>query len=171
MLQDKSLLFSHTNTCLKNWRDSRLEYPCEIGLLPIKRPPLNNKMHAAVKMRAAKQRFGQVKKKISRAKMHLQQPAAHHIRKTYRQDILSPYLGHARLRFSFVLPGRLSTPRLSFNQPTRSSRIILLSKVLTNTQVQRVTTQLTSLSPNFTHIVLHFVPRLTFHRDLQQSLF
>ncbi len=55
---NKSLLFSHTNTCLKNWRDDRLDYPCDIGLLPIKRPPLNNKMHAAVRMASAKKRCG-----------------------------------------------------------------------------------------------------------------
>ena len=61
---NQSLLFSHTNVCLKNWRDDRLDYPCDIGLLPIKRPPLNNKMHAAAKMRAAKQRAGLAPKRI-----------------------------------------------------------------------------------------------------------
>ena len=60
---DRSLLFSHTNICLKNWRDDRLDYPCQIGLLPIKRPPLNNKMHAAVRMSSAKRRFGLAPKK------------------------------------------------------------------------------------------------------------
>jgi hypothetical protein len=55
---DQKFLFSHTNTCLKNWRDDRLDYPCEIGLLPIKRPPLNNKMRAAVRWSAARRRFG-----------------------------------------------------------------------------------------------------------------
>lgn len=55
---DQSFLFSHTNTCLKNWRDDRLDYPCDIGLLPIKRPPLNNKMHAAARMASTKHRFG-----------------------------------------------------------------------------------------------------------------
>ena len=55
---DQSLLSSHTQICLKTWRDDRLNYPCEIGLLPIKRPPLNNKMRAAVRMASAKKRFG-----------------------------------------------------------------------------------------------------------------
>ena len=60
---NQSLLFRHTNICLKNWRDDRLDYPCEIGLLPIKRPPLNNKMHAAVRMASAKKRLGLAAKK------------------------------------------------------------------------------------------------------------
>ncbi len=55
---DQTFLRSHSNTCLKNWRDDRLDYGCQVGLLPIKRPPVNNKMHAAVRLTTAKQRFG-----------------------------------------------------------------------------------------------------------------
>lgn len=55
---DQAFLSNHTDICLKNWRDDRLDYPCQIGLLPIKRPPLNNKMRAAIRLAAAKQRLG-----------------------------------------------------------------------------------------------------------------
>jgi hypothetical protein len=41
---NKDMLLSHTNTCLKNWRDDRWDCKYHVGLLPIKRPPLNNKL-------------------------------------------------------------------------------------------------------------------------------
>ncbi|MCA9188275.1 MAG: hypothetical protein R3E01_26625 [Pirellulaceae bacterium] len=41
---DQRTLLSHTNVCLKNWRDRRWDFEFQIGLLPIKRPPLNNKL-------------------------------------------------------------------------------------------------------------------------------
>ncbi len=38
---NREFLLSHTNICLKNWRDARWNYPFHVGLLPIKRPPIN----------------------------------------------------------------------------------------------------------------------------------
>lgn len=55
---DQSFLLSQTNICLKTWRDDRINYPCKIGLLPIKRPPWNNKLHVAERWRGAKHRLG-----------------------------------------------------------------------------------------------------------------
>jgi hypothetical protein len=45
---DTSFLKAQTNTCLKNWRDDRWTSNMKIGLLPIKRPPLNNRLHRAI---------------------------------------------------------------------------------------------------------------------------
>lgn len=61
---DQAFLSSHTDICLKNWRDDRLDYPCQIGLLPIKRPPLNNKMRAAIRLAAAGRRLGLMPEKV-----------------------------------------------------------------------------------------------------------
>ena len=44
---DKDYLLSQTDLCLKSWRDDRVSYDCRVGLLPIKRPPLNNKLGRA----------------------------------------------------------------------------------------------------------------------------
>jgi hypothetical protein len=55
---DVPLLLSHTNLCLKNFRDHRWELPVRVGFLPIKRPPLNNRLHTALLMDAWKQRAG-----------------------------------------------------------------------------------------------------------------
>lgn len=38
---DRDFLLSQTNVCLKNWRDTRWSFPFHVGLLPIKRPPIN----------------------------------------------------------------------------------------------------------------------------------
>ena len=55
---DVECLLGETNTCLKNFRDRRWDPPCHIGLLPIKRPPLNNRLHAALSLAPWKQRLG-----------------------------------------------------------------------------------------------------------------
>ncbi len=55
---DKSLLLSETNVCLKNWRDCRWRHEFAIGLLPIKRPPINNKLSLALRIALVKERFG-----------------------------------------------------------------------------------------------------------------
>ncbi len=49
---DKDYLLTQTDVCLKTWRDDRVSYDCRIGLLPIKRPPLNNKLSVAAKKAA-----------------------------------------------------------------------------------------------------------------------
>ncbi len=55
---EKAFLLSETDLCLKNWRDRRWNYDFSIGLLPIKRPPLNNMLHYAVRIASAKDRLG-----------------------------------------------------------------------------------------------------------------
>lgn len=45
---DRQLLLSHTDTCLKTWRNHKWNLDLNVGLLPIKRPPLNNKLRYAV---------------------------------------------------------------------------------------------------------------------------
>jgi hypothetical protein len=55
---DKAFLLSHTNLCLKNWRDRRWSHDFSVGLLPIKRPPLNNKLRMAFRLASAKRRWG-----------------------------------------------------------------------------------------------------------------
>ena len=54
---DKSFLLNQTNVCLKNWRESRWHHDFTVGLLPIKRPPLNNKLRVALKVAALKKQF------------------------------------------------------------------------------------------------------------------
>ena len=60
---DKSLLLSETNLCLKNWRDKRWGFDYSIGLLPIKRPPLNNWLPLAIRVASVKDRLGFLHKK------------------------------------------------------------------------------------------------------------
>ncbi len=60
---DTECLLSETNTCLKNFRDRRWDFPYHIGFLPIKRPPFNNRLHTALVMSDWKKRFGQVPEK------------------------------------------------------------------------------------------------------------
>ncbi|MEM9586075.1 MAG: hypothetical protein AAGA03_02240 [Planctomycetota bacterium] len=46
---DQSFLLSVTDLVLKNWRDDRWDFPgMRIGLLPIKRPPINNRLHLSL---------------------------------------------------------------------------------------------------------------------------
>lgn len=54
----KSELLSETNVCLKNWRDRRWQLECKVGLLPIKRPPINNKLSLALSRSSLKKRMG-----------------------------------------------------------------------------------------------------------------
>jgi hypothetical protein len=60
---DKAFLMSLTDTCLKNWRDERWNPELKVGLLPIKRPPWNNRLHMAIRMNRLKSRlFGSMKR-------------------------------------------------------------------------------------------------------------
>lgn len=52
LYSDEAFLQSVTDCCLKHYRDKRWSLPLRIGLLPIKRPPLNNRLHW--KLRAEK---------------------------------------------------------------------------------------------------------------------
>jgi len=45
LYSDESFLVSQTDLCLKHYRDSRWTLPMRIGLLPIKRPPMNNRLY------------------------------------------------------------------------------------------------------------------------------
>lgn len=45
LYSDQAFLQSVTDRCLKHYRDERWSMPLRIGLLPIKRPPLNNRLH------------------------------------------------------------------------------------------------------------------------------
>jgi len=45
---DRQFLESQTNVCLKNWRDDRWQETLKIALLPIKRPPWNNRLRSAL---------------------------------------------------------------------------------------------------------------------------
>jgi hypothetical protein len=45
---DRAFLESQTDLCLKNWRDDRWQESFKIGLLPIKRPPWNNRLRMAL---------------------------------------------------------------------------------------------------------------------------
>lgn len=60
---DKAWLLEQTDTCLKNWRDDRWQLELKIGLLPIKRPPLNNRLRTAIKIAAAKRTLGMAPQK------------------------------------------------------------------------------------------------------------
>lgn len=60
---DSECLLAETDLCLKNFRDRRWEPPCRIGFLPIKRPPLNNRLHIALKLLRAKQKLGMAPEK------------------------------------------------------------------------------------------------------------
>ncbi len=60
---DRDCLLSETNICLKNFRDQRWDFPYQIGLLPIKRPPYNNRLHVALKMASWKARLGRTPEK------------------------------------------------------------------------------------------------------------
>jgi len=53
---DRDFLLSESNLCLKNWRDRRWQFDFHIGLLPIKRPPVN-KLQIALHREAALARF------------------------------------------------------------------------------------------------------------------
>lgn len=55
---DVEFLLGETNTCLKTFRNPRWNTPCHIGLLPIKRPPLNNRLHTALEIAPWKRRLG-----------------------------------------------------------------------------------------------------------------
>lgn len=45
---DQATLLSETDIVLKNFRDRRWNFPYRIGFLPIKRPPLNNRLSMAI---------------------------------------------------------------------------------------------------------------------------
>ncbi len=45
LYSDEAFLLSKADCCLKHFRDRRWSLPLRIGLLPIKRPPLNNRLH------------------------------------------------------------------------------------------------------------------------------
>ncbi len=55
---DTELLLCHTDICLKTYRRRDSDYPCRVGLLPIKRPPLNNRLNLAIRSAARKRRRG-----------------------------------------------------------------------------------------------------------------
>lgn len=55
---DREFLLSHTDLCLKTWRDRRWSNPYRIGLLPIKRPPINKLRMALIRESARKTLFG-----------------------------------------------------------------------------------------------------------------
>jgi hypothetical protein len=57
---NKSCLLTETNICLKNWRDCRWQQEVSIGLLPIKRPPINNRLRLALRLSSLKRRCGRV---------------------------------------------------------------------------------------------------------------
>jgi hypothetical protein len=54
---DREFLTSQTDVCLKNWRDDRWNETMKIGLLPIKRPPWNNRLRTALNLESIKQPF------------------------------------------------------------------------------------------------------------------
>lgn len=54
---DRPFLESQTDICLKSWRDNRWHETIKIALLPIKRPPLNNRMRIALNVEATRQNF------------------------------------------------------------------------------------------------------------------
>ena len=45
LYSDEQFLLSKADCCLKHFRDRRWSLPVRIGLLPIKRPPLNNRLY------------------------------------------------------------------------------------------------------------------------------
>lgn len=55
---DVPFLLSHTDLCLKNFRDQRWNLPVRLGFLPIRRPPVNNKLHMAIVLRDRRLRLG-----------------------------------------------------------------------------------------------------------------
>jgi len=57
---DRDFLLSQTNLCLKNWRDRRWNFDLSVGLLPIKRAPLNNKLRMALWRESVRRRAGRV---------------------------------------------------------------------------------------------------------------
>lgn len=60
---NREFLLGETNLCLKNWRDHRWNNEFFVGFLPIKRPPLNNRLRAAVRISALKSKAGFSRKK------------------------------------------------------------------------------------------------------------
>jgi len=60
----RTVLLEETNVCLKNWRDRRWKETVSIGLLPIKRPPLNNRLRLALNLASLKTRLGRDSNKI-----------------------------------------------------------------------------------------------------------
>jgi hypothetical protein len=60
---DRPFLESQTDTCLKNWRDDRWQETFKIGLLPIKRPPWNNRLRGALNLESFERIFGPPAKK------------------------------------------------------------------------------------------------------------
>lgn len=55
---DRTFLTSQTDVCLKNWRDDRWTETMKVGLLPIKRPPWNNRLRTALNLESLKQSLG-----------------------------------------------------------------------------------------------------------------
>jgi hypothetical protein len=55
---DRAFLTSHTNVCLKNWRDDRWKETLQVGLLPIKRPPWNNRLRTALNLESFQNTIG-----------------------------------------------------------------------------------------------------------------
>ena len=55
---DRAFLESQTDLCLKNWRDDRWQETMKIGLLPIKRPPWNNRLRTALNHESMWRRIG-----------------------------------------------------------------------------------------------------------------
>ncbi|MFM7843183.1 MAG: glycosyltransferase [Planctomycetota bacterium] len=57
-------LLSQTDLCLKNFRDRRWQLPLRVGFLPIKRPPLNNRLHWALRWRDLRQCWGAAPERV-----------------------------------------------------------------------------------------------------------
>lgn len=55
---DRPFLESETDICLKNWRDDRWQETFRIGLLPIKRPPWNNRLRSALNLESIQRSLG-----------------------------------------------------------------------------------------------------------------
>ncbi len=55
---DRRFLESQTDVCLKNWRDDRWQETFKIALLPIKRPPWNNRLRNALNLESLGRSLG-----------------------------------------------------------------------------------------------------------------
>ena len=60
---DRPFLESQTDVCLKNWRDDRWQETLKIALLPIKRPPWNNRLRNALNLESLGKSFGRATQK------------------------------------------------------------------------------------------------------------
>lgn len=60
---NSKFLLSQTDLVLKTWRDAKWKFPFRVGLLPIKRPPINKLRLALLKEKARKQVLGKSREK------------------------------------------------------------------------------------------------------------